>query len=248
MTKEMFINMVTEQVTEFGSIPIKPKPNALDNIILMAKQYFYQHWAEAQEERYVIINKSVLNSPLFKKDRVIQLPSTVRYITQLQETGSSFFYNDINPDFRKTNFNYTAYAVNADSDTMLTAVTYAYYMDFIKQFVLRTIAFSYSDKSHKLFLAGRDQIGNDIAARAYVDLDEEDLFETNIFLRWVIAQCRLSASRAFTLISMKGLGGGSFNWSDIKEAGKEEIAEIKKEMSDDDSGAAFFMLDGEPIG
>ncbi len=249
MTRDSFRDIVVNTVTEYGSLPIAPKKDAIDMIINNAKRYFYQKWIYAQEEQYLIIDRNVLNSPLFKEKRQIKLPDTVRSVHQFEECKSSFFYNDINPDFRKTNFNYTAYAVNADSDTMLTAVTYAYYMDFIKNFVLKTVAFDYNPHSHMLFIIGRDQtLANDLGARVTVDIGEEDLFNADLFTRYVIAQCRLSANRAFSIIKMKTLGGGTIDWSEIKGDAKEDLNAIKQEMDDDDSGAAFFMVDGQMIG
>lgn len=249
MTRDNFRENIVNIVTENGSLPIAPKNDTIDTIINNAKRYFYENWVYGQEEQYLIIKRDVLSSPLFKAKRQIKLPDTVRYVHQFEECKSNFFYNDINPDFRKTNFNYTAYAVNADSDTMLTAVTYAYYMDFIKQFVLKTVAFTYSSQSHMLFIVGRDQtLSHDLGARVMVDLPEEDLFNSDLFIRYVAAQCRLSANRAFSIIKMKTLGGGSIDWSEIKADAKADLADIKEIMDDDDSGAAFFMMDGQMIG
>jgi hypothetical protein len=248
MDRDDFIKLVVGNVTEFGTIPISPKNSSINSIIETAKRFFYEKWADAQEERYIVISHKVFNSPNFKNERVVKMPKTVRYIHQLEEAGSDFFYHDINPDFRKTNFNYAAYAVNGNSDMMVTAMTYAFYQDFLKQFVVKSVAYNYNSNTHNLFILGRDNIGSDLVGRAYIDICEEDLMESDLFLRYVIAQCRASIARAFTLIDMKVLGGGKIDFNDIKSQGDQEIKDIKQEMKDDDDGAAFFIVDGQFIG
>ena len=121
-------------------------------------------------------------------------------------------------------------------------------MDFIKQFVLKTIAFKYNQYSHYLFIEGRDTtISLDMAARVQVDMDETNLFEAEIFHRYVAAQIRLVGARAFSIVKMKALGGGSIDWTEIKEIAKSDLADVKQIMSDDDSGAAFLMIDGQMV-
>jgi len=248
MDRKAFRDMVIDEVTEYGSLPLKPKDGTVDKLIDTCKRYFYQNWSEANEEQYLIISKDMLKTALFKEKRQIKLPSCVRSVYELKETGSHFFYNEINPDFRKTNFNYTAYAVNADSDTMLTAVTYAYYMDFIRQFVTRTVAYNFNDKTGNLFITGRDNVFADLVARGMLDIPEDALFEADLFKRYVVGKLRSSIGRIFNITEFKMIGGNSLKFDDIVTTGKEEVKAVEQQIKDDNDDVAFFMVDDQLIG
>lgn len=240
MTRDAFIERVTNEVSENRAVPISPKKVRLNQIINEAARYFHQNGDEAVEFEYIIIPNSVVNTPLFKSRRQIQLPKCVEAVTGLSETGAllNIGSNNINPDYRKTNFNYHL-AVGGDSDSMLYGVIASYYSDFIRNFVVRRVSFEYNPHTNMLTIKGRDHFF-DLVVQAYVHISEEALFEDERFFRYVVGKAKMSFVNVFGFVEANLIGGLALNVSQMRDEGKEMVDEVKEELKDDRNTVDFF--------
>lgn len=240
MTRNAFIEQVVEEVTEGRSIPVTPKPSRLETIISRAVKYFNENADDAVEHEYIIIPKTIVGTPLFRNKRRVKLPECVEAVTGLQEVGAllNSGAQNINPDYRKTNFNYHL-AVAGDSDTMLYGVMASYYADFIRNFVLRSLAFEYNPHSNMLTILGRDHFA-DLVAESYVHLCPEDLYNSDRFFRYVCGKVKVSFARVFGFVNAKTVGGLEININDIKNDGEQLIKDVEEEIKDDRNTVDFY--------
>lgn len=228
MTRDAFIERVIEEITEGRSMPVSPKRERINSIINDAKRYFKEYDDEASQFEYIIISSGIVNTPLFKAKRQIKLPDCVIAVTSLNEMGTWYNTANINPDFRKTNFNYHL-AAAGDSDTMLYGVVASYYADFLRNFIVRTISYEYNNNTHALTLRGRDNF-IDAVAGVYTVIPDEGMFEIDRFFRYVVGKCKISFGNVFSLVDAKLLGGLNLNVKEIKQDGKDLVKEVKDEI------------------
>lgn len=245
-TRAAFIERVIDEITEGRSIPVQPKPDRISKIIDTALKYFWQYDDEAHEFEYVIISAATLETDLFKRRRQIKLPDCVHAITGLQEVGYQYGYqyNEVSPDYRKTNFNFHL-ALSGDSDSMIYGVVASYYADFMRNFVVRTVAFEYSEHSHMLTVLGRDTMntknrdknygsgggsGTDMVAKAYVYMCEEALFESDRFFRYVCGKAKISFANVMGFAEMNLIGGVALSIDEIRQQGKDLVEEVREEI------------------
>lgn len=252
MDRATFIANVIDEVSEGGAINLAPKPARIEKIIKQAKDYFYQNNpSEATQTEWLVIKNQLLQTDLYKERRQIKMPECVRAIRELKEGGGNWlnYNNNINPDYRKVNFSYFNAALSGNTDMMISAITHGLAMDFIRSnFTLETISFSYSGISKMLNIEGRTTV-KDLIASAAIDIPEEKLMESNQFFRYVVALCRKSIGRLFSITELKLLGRSGFNVNEIMEEGKEELKDIRDEIKEyNDNDVAFFMVDGRYIG
>lgn len=240
MIKQTFINNVINEITEGRSIPISPKIERIDSIIKTALMYFRENADEASSFEYIIVKNDVINTPLFKEKRQIQLPKCVEAIEMVQETGTLLNLNgNINPDYRKTNFNYHL-AIAGDSDTMLYGVVASSYNDFMRNFIVRSVAYDYNPHSNMLVIKGR-QTFVDLILHAYVHLSDESMFESERFFRYVCGKCRISIANILGLVSTKLISNSELNIEAIREQGNNEIEEVKEEIKDDRNTVDYWV-------
>lgn len=249
MTKADFIDMVSLEITEGEELDISPNEKMMDNIILQAVRYFRQNWDEAKQTEYVVIQKALLETDLYKTRRIIKLPKCVRAIYSLEEVGADWINVNTNPDYKKVNFSYLNAAFTGDSDAMVWAIGAALYFDFVRtNLIVKTVNFSYSDKTNYLNIMGRESL-NGLIAQAGVDIPEEKLYEADLFSQYVIGQCRMSIGRLFSVTQLKLLGRSGFDVSEIKEQGKDAVKEVKDTIKDENQNdISFMMIDGKYIG
>lgn len=240
MTRDAFVNLVVNECTENGAIPAAPKLPRINSIIDLAARFFWENSDEAVSTEYIIIPSKITETPLFKAKRMVQFPKCVEAIMGLQETGAIMNTGsmNVNPDYRKTNFNYYL-AVGGDSDTMLYGVMASYYSDFIRNFVVRTITFDFNPHTHMLTVLGRDAFV-DMVAVAAVHIPLDGLMDYELFLRYVIGKCKVSFASTFGFVEAKLIGGLKIDLASIKEDGKEMIAEVKTRIEEDRQTLDFF--------
>ena len=228
MTRDAFIERVIDEVTEGRSMPVSPKRDRVNTIINNAKRYFKEYDDEASQFEYIVISSGVINTDLFRAKRQVQFPSCVIAVTGLQEMGTWYNTANINPDFRKTNFNYHL-AAAGDSDTMLYGVVASYYADFLRNFIVRTISYEYNNNTHALTIKGRDNFIDAIAS-VYTLIPDEGLFEIDRFFRYVVGKCKVSFSNTFGLVDAKLLGGLTLDVKSIKADGQDLIKAVEEEI------------------
>jgi len=253
-TRAAFIEKVIEEITEGRSMPTAPKKSRIGSIINSALDYFWENDDDVHEFEYIIISSMAFETPLFSAKRQIKLPECVHAVTDLQEIGhqGGYQYGEVDSDYRQTNFNFHL-ALSGDSDAMLYGVVASWYADFMRNFVVRTVAYEYHEHSNALTIKGRDvrnhnkndisssnTTGSDLVASCYVHMCEENVFESNRFFRYVCGKCRISFSRIFSLTDAKLIGGLMLNMSEMKSDGKEEVDEVKEEIEKQKDTIDFF--------
>jgi hypothetical protein len=238
MTLDAFVERVIDEITEGKSIPVSPKKDRIKTIIKNATRYFKYYDEECQQFEYIIISSEVTDTELFRAKRVVQLPDCVVSIIGLSETGTWFNSAQVAPDYRKTNFNYHL-AAAGDSDAMVYAVVSAYYTDFMRNFIVRTVAFDYNDNTHQLIVKGRNNFV-DLVAHAIVGIDSEGMYNSDRFFRYVVGKCKISFGNIFGLVNAKLLGGLDIDIKSIKTDGIDLVKEVKEELDEQRDSADFY--------
>jgi hypothetical protein len=240
MTKDSFIARVVDEITEGRSIPAAPNTKRIEQIMKEAVRFFHENSDEAVENEYIILDASFVDTPLFKSKRQIQLPSCVEAIEGLSETGSMMNAggNNINADYRKTNFNQFM-MTGGDSDAMLYSVVSSYYSDFLRNFVLTRVSYGYSSHTKMLTIKGRDHFRN-LVALAAVHISAEALYESTRFFEYVCGKCKISFANIFGFTNAKLIGGVELSLRDIRDDGKEMVKDIKQQLIDDRDTLDYF--------
>jgi hypothetical protein len=249
MTKDLFIDSIVDEISEGNELDISPKPDRIEKIIDQAKRYFYQNSMDAHQTEYMVISKALMETPLYKSRGIIKLPSCVRSILSLEETGADWINYNVNPDYKKVNYSYLNAAFTGDSDSMVYAISAGMYFDFVRtNFIVKTVGFSYSGLTNYLNIQSRSQLRG-LVAQAAIDIPVEKLFELNQFFRYCVGLCRKSIGRIYSVSELKLLGRSGFNITAIKEDGNDEVKEIRDAIkADNESDVGFIMVDGKYIG
>lgn len=240
MTKSQFISDLTTEITEGGSLPLKPNSTMIEHIIKRELIYFREKDDESVETEYIVIDNSILGSKLFKEKRMIKLGSCVEAIMDVKlANGLNLGNSEVSKDYRRTNYSYNIAAMGGSFDGVLNAIGSAYYQDFLNKFELKTISFRYNPHTNMLFIRGGDPFAT-LVAEAAVHIHDEAMFDRERFFRWVCAKCRLSISRTSGAFKLE-VAGKTLDLSEIKAMANEELKEIKEEIKDSRAYDFFIM-------
>lgn len=238
VTRTQFIARVIDEITQGKSLPIQPKADRMDKIIDTAIAEWRQNSDDANEVEYIIFRQDVFETPLFKAKRQVQLPDCVLSISYLKTLGANFYNQTVNKDFQKTNFAY-ATAISGNSYDMLTSVVNGYYVDFLRNFVLKDVTYNFSPYTHMLTVIGRDP-AYDLVSEAHVYIPEGALFNIPDFFHWVCAKCIINFANIYGFVNAKQIGSYDLNITELKGDAKETIERVRQTWEDQKNTSDFF--------
>ena len=242
MTKEELIQLISDDLTASGQIKINLNTDEISRIIDVEKEMMHRDWRDAVELKYAVMNPQVFHTPEFKASRTIQLPDCVYGIDEFREIkdGSRLFgIND--PDLRLERVMGSDLWLSPFSSNVITSRTISYsWFDLARSFTLTDIQFRFNINTHRINVIGHDPIAP-VLIRAYVAIDDADLYEDYYAQRWFIAKCKCQMHRILKTFEYNTIGGVSIT-SMYGEQGQAEIDSIKEYMKGQDQPDWFLMF------
>lgn len=191
MIKSELIKLISDELTASGTIPLNLNEDEISRIIDFEKEMVHRDWRDTVELKYAIMNPSVFRTTEFRQSRTIQLPSCVYGIDEFREIkdgGRLFGIND--PDLRLERVMGSDLWLSPFSSDVITTRTVSYsWFDLARSFTLTAIQFRFNINTHRINVIGHDPVAP-VLIRAYVAIDDGELYEDSYFQRWCIARCK----------------------------------------------------------
>lgn len=242
MTKEELIQLISDDLTASGSIKLNLNTDEISRIIDVEKEMMHRDWRDTVELKYAVMNPQVFNTPEFKASRTIQLPDCVYGIDEFREIkdgGRLFGLND--PDLRLERVMASDLWLSPFSSDVITSRTISYsWFDLSRSFTLTDIQFRFNINTHRINVIGHDPIAP-VLIRAYVAIDDADLYDDYYAQRWFIAKCKCQLHRVLKTFEYNTIGGVSIT-SMYGEQGQAELEKIQEYMKGQDTADWFLMF------
>jgi len=242
MTKEELIQLISDDLTASGSIKLNLNTDEISRIIDVEKNMMYRDWRDAVELKYAVMNPQVFRTAEFKASRTIQLPDCVYGIDEFREIkdgGRLFGLND--PDLRLERVMGSDLWLSPFSSNVITSRTISYsWFDLARSFTLTDVQFRFNVNTHRINVVGHDPIAP-VLIRAFVAIDDADLYEDYYAQRWFIAKCKCQMHRVLKTFEYNTIGGVSIT-SMYGEQGQAEIEKIQEYIKGQDQPDWFLMF------
>lgn len=244
MTRQEFISTVNDEVTADCALPFKVPEKSINRLIdKMAKKWFYRNYEHALEERYLVIETGYQNGDLFKKEKSIKLPECIYSVYSVRKEGGNYLFGDANKDFSYEKFIVDQSGIDSldlAPENLVYSTFHLMYLDTIEQFTHQAITFSYNHLTHKLTLNGKVS-SSPIVATVAKKISDEDLFDDEYFLKYVVGLVKKNLGRALGTAKMPLIGNADIDFGDIKQEGMDEMNEVEEDIKGEDSADYFFM-------
>ena len=241
MTKEELVKLVTDDLTASGSINLSLDEKEIARVIDVEKNMVHRDWRDTVDLKYAVMNPAAFRTAQFKASRTIQLPECVFGIQEFREIkdGSRLFgIND--PDLRIERVMGSDLWLSPFSSDVITTRTVSYlWFDLARSFTLTDIQFNFNIDTHRINVIGHEPV-SPVLIRAYVAIDDADLYADYYFQKWIVATCKMQLHRVLKTFEYNTIGGvqvTSMYW----EQGKEERDNIKEYMKGNDTASWFVM-------
>ena len=242
MTKQELIKLISDDLTASGNINLDLDEKEISRIIDVEKKMAYRDWRDAVELKYAVMSPYAFRTEEFRKSRTIQLPDCVMGIDEFREMkdGSRLFgIND--PDLSIQRVMGSDLWLSPFSSDVITTRTISYsWFDLARSFTLIDIQFRFNINTHRINVIGHDPIAP-VVIRAYISIDDADLFEDYYFQRWCIAKCKCQMHRILKTFEYNVIGGVNIT-SMYGEQGTQELNDIKEYQKGQDPPDYFISF------
>lgn len=242
MTKEELIKLVEDEITVSGQLKLNVSRDEIGRLIEMEKKYVYRDWPFTTELKHAVMHPGAFRTEEFRQSRTIQLPECVWGIQEFCEIKDGMRMFGINdPDLRLERVMASDLWLSPFSSDVITTRTVSYsWFDLSRSFTLTDIQFNFNINTHRIKVIGHEPYAP-VLIRAWVAIDDANLYDDYWFQRWIIARCKTQLHRILKTFEYTAIGGVSIT-SMLGEQGKQEQDEIKEYMKNNTQPDWFLMF------
>tara|TARA_R110001592_G_scaffold62377_1_gene190847 strand:- start:20273 stop:21127 length:855 start_codon:yes stop_codon:yes gene_type:complete len=250
---EDFVNLVGNEITTGCMIPMNVPKDQVKRMVKQAKKWFYKNYEDSVRENFYYLPAKNFKTDDFKKTRSFHLPNgdeesganeiiSVHGFAQIgdaQFTGITGKKEGVDRDFSLER-NLNGELQGGDVGLALESFTiHAKMLDLARELLVNKIGYEYNRLTHVIKVLGETPT-EDVVMRVYETIPDCQLYEDEIFFRYVVAQVKIAIGRMIMTFGYSLPGNVTINGDMIKEDGNEELTGIKEEIKGDE-GIDFFM-------
>lgn len=230
MTRLELIKYVEEELSLACALTINLPAKNINRIIDQSKKWFYENYQYSVESKFYILPQPIFTVPEFRANRSIYFGECVVSVVDVREQGGIGFSlgGNIDRDFNGNKLIASeVYLAPMGGDGLVFQTAYQAFADLAKAFTIQTIAYDFNKNTRKLTFKGRDP-RTSVMVSTYNKIDEQYLFDDNLFIDYVTAQSKIQLSRMLGFFQYNLPGGITINYDMLKSEGTDLLTEIKE--------------------
>ena len=242
MTQAELILDIQNEMTFAKALPYSIPEQEIVRIITIAEKYFYDNWRHAIEPRYLLLPKDVFTNALFKKERAIQMPDCVQFVHQVREAKGGSMFGTIDRDFADNKFiGSEIFLTPFIGESLMYRTVLFSFLDIAKNFTIDTLAYDYNKNTRKLTITGRTPLA-DTVVQVAKKIDREDLYEDELFQRYVRAKAKVRLGDLLTAFDFNLPGGIKPNYTSLVTKADAELTAVMDMMKGENSTDWMFLV------
>jgi len=245
---EQLIDIVQQDLTFSGSLPKVLKDKEVHRLIKeICLEWFYKNYQFAVQKSYYFLKFNSVTRELYTSYQYFILPEEIENITRIIKTDDVSLFRigiqapNLSINLGVTNQPFLTSFVTTAGELALYRSTIGYFADEINKLTKSTIMFSYNHINKRLHFLGNIPDDSDLILECHVRIQEEELFDFEMFKRFVIGTCRTRMGELLGRMNFQLPGNFTYNASDIITQGKEVVEEVKTQIKEQSTTSWFKM-------
>ena len=241
MTEAQLIQDINDEITFSGALPYSLPEKEIKRIIEIDSRYFWDNWKYAVESRYLLLPLDLFKTAQFTKTRQIVLPDCVQFVVDLKEAKGSSIFATIDRDFAEQKFiGSEIYLTPFIGESIMYRTVMFSFLDLTKGMLLDTIAYDYNKNTKLLGVIGRTP-QTPVVARVYKKLDQDKLFEDEMFQRYVRAHAKVRLAHMLQTFNYSLPGDVTINYQSIVTTAEAEMTAVKDMMKGENTADWMYL-------
>jgi hypothetical protein len=241
MTEQQLIQDITDEITFSGALPYSLPEKEIKRIIEIDSRYFWDNWRHAVESRYLLLPLEIFNTDQFRKTRQIQLPDCVQFVIDFKEAKGGSIFATIDRDFAEQKFiGSEIYLTPFIGESIMYRTVIFSFLDLTRGMLLDTIAYDYNKNTKMLGVVGRTP-KTAAVARIYKKLEQDKLFEDEVFQRYVRAHAKVRLAHMLQTFNYTLPGDVTVNYQNIVTTAEKEMEDVKAMMKGENTADWIYL-------
>jgi hypothetical protein len=244
---ENLISIIQDDLTIFGALPKSLPDNSIRQYIeTQALPWFYINYIYSVIKMYYHIHHHGFQRDNSTGHFTIDLPPEIESISWLYRVrDTNLLQLGLNTPNLSINLGtsaqpYLSSYISSIGDLGVYKTTIDSLSSMLDEMTLFTVKYDFNPIAHRL--AVLTHVTSPIIAECHARIPMERLFADGYFIKYVTAWSRMQQGRLLGRYDYVLPGGVKINSTDMIAQGKEEMAEVIKEINDMKNSSGFFLL------
>jgi len=246
ITVEQLIDIVNAELTISGLFPkVLPDNEILRIIKEHALEWFYKNYHYSVIKSYFFMDQNCFKTEQYTQYKYFVLPELVESITRLIKIDDPSLFQlgiqapHLSINIGVTNQPFLTSFVTTAGDLGVYRSVISAFSDELNKMSKNTIKYDFNHHNHRLqILTG---IETSLILECYIRIEQEDLFDAQIFKDYVIGLAKVRLGEAIGRFNMTMPGNFQYNASDMISQGQKMVDDVKEKIKSETQGGWFFM-------
>ena len=243
---EQLIDIVQADLTFSGTLPkVIPDKEVKRIVKEHCLEYFYKNYQFALLKTYYRLNKARLTELQCTGEQFIQLPEEVEGLVRIMNIDDPSLFRigiqapNLSITFGVTNQPFlTSFVTNVGELATYRQILSAF-SDEVNKLARNFTKFHYNHINKRLTIL--DELRNDLMLEVWVRIEEESLFDNQLFKDYVMAYSQKRMGQLLGRYSFNMPGSFQYNASDIISEATERITKIEEGIQKESKVTWFYM-------
>ncbi len=247
MTIEMIVDYVQADLTFSGLMPkVLPDLEILRLIKEKALEWYYKNYQLAVMKSYYKLDKDFLRYEQFTRLGYIIMPEEVENVVRIVEINDPTLFRigvqapNLSVNFGVTNQPFlTSFVTNVGELGVYRQILSAF-SDEINKMSRNYTKYSFNPVNHRLHIL--DEVRCDMMLEVYVRIEQEEVFNNQIFKDYITALSRIRLGEALGRMTFNMPGNFQYNASDLISQGNELLTKVEEAVKAQSPNSSFFIM------
>lgn len=246
ITIEQLIDIVNSELTFSGLMPkVLPDTEIYRIIKEHALEWFYKNYQFAVMKMYYYMSKDCFLTEQYTKFKYFILPEEIEAITRIVKVDDPSLFRlgiqapHLSINLGVTNQPFLTSFVTTAGDLAVYRSVISSFSDEINRMTKNTMKFDFNHINKRLHIL--TESSTDLVFDVYVRIEQEELFDFQLFKDYVIGLCEIRMGEAIGRFNFSMPGNFQYNASDMISQGEKKVEEVKEKIKGETQSAWFFM-------
>jgi hypothetical protein len=241
MTEQQLIQDINDEITFSGALPYSLPEKEIKRIIENDSRFFWDNWRHAVESRYLLLPLELFKTPQFNKTRQILLPDCIQFVIDFKEAKGGSIFATIDRDFAEQKFiGSEIYLTPFIGESIMYRTVIFSFLDLTRGMLLDSIAYDYNKNTKQLGVVGRTP-QTAAVARVYKKLEQDKLFEDEVFQRYVRAHAKVRLAHMLQTFNYTLPGDVTVNYQNIVTTAEKEMTAVEAMMKGENTADWIYL-------
>jgi hypothetical protein len=241
MSEVELIQDINDEITFSGALPYGLPEKEIKRIIKNDTRFFWDNWKHAVESKYLLLPEELFNTDSFRKFRQIQLPDCVQFVADFKEAKGGSIFATLDRDFAEQKFiGSEIFLTPFMGESIMYRTVMFSFLDLTKSMMIDSIAYDYNKNTKNLGVLGRTP-RTAAVLRVFKRLDEDKLYEDEVFQRYVRAHAKVRLSHMLQTFDFNLPGGIKVNYQNVVASAEKEMEDVKTMMKGENTTDWMFL-------